>query len=629
MLNHTDARGHEPPRMAPRDILPYYFAVEPSPTDARTAFAVAEPTVNGIDVGVSIVLEDRDICTEVFRFSRLGFVKIAWSPCGRFLAFAQGSTLMVRDPGGTLRLSSLVGDIQWLGFDRQTRLWCLAGGRLEARLDQGVLAETDGVECAAADHIAAYCRRLDAGIGIYLHDGTHEREFARLPDLPDQVSVDLSLHGYYLIVVRASARVRDRMRAQIIRFDLAISQMATLLDERVSFGFNGGPGINAKILGSGEVLAAYENGACTQISSLTPGVPAKPISPAGFEVFDFILDANGRQIAIIASDTRDAAGVFDRQILFGFREPEGWRFSPPVPGVHEMPRWKHNGHLEALCGRDGRWTRRIHAPGAAELGEGSSRREGLFLAVGSTDYDFLRLAGSKSRRAGIILLPRLHQQFVAGAQPFFFHHLLFSVARGLAMDGFTVAVLNGPGALGKGRSRREPAHSYLAQLQSSIDDLARFLREDGCLSIGILAGSLAAVSALRFCGPRTPFSAGAFVTPLFEASIPVTWPVRHHLLDDPFVEPLDAAAEKVEVPVLIVHGARDEVVPSGQIAQFSKLTSRVTQVEMCVLEEEGHIFKLADSWRKAQNAIENFFSSHLAADGVCFSRSASRGRSAM
>ena len=113
--------------MIPLDILPYYFAIEPAPTDGRSAFAVARPVADEDEVGVSVMLEDQNECAEIFRFSRLGFVKIAWSPCGRFLAFAQNSTLMVRSPSGTLQLASLPEEVQWLGFDQEQRLWCLLG----------------------------------------------------------------------------------------------------------------------------------------------------------------------------------------------------------------------------------------------------------------------------------------------------------------------------------------------------------------------------------------------------------------------------------------------------------------------------------------------------------------------
>src|SRR5205085_6768284 len=131
----------------PLDIMPYFFAIEPAPTDARSAFAVARRSNDRDEVGVSVVLEDESECTEIFRFSRFGFVRIAWSACSRFLAFAQHSTLMVRDASGTLQLASLAEEVQWLGFDRNRQLWSLAGGRLEVRVANCVKTAIDFVGC--------------------------------------------------------------------------------------------------------------------------------------------------------------------------------------------------------------------------------------------------------------------------------------------------------------------------------------------------------------------------------------------------------------------------------------------------------------------------------------------------
>ena len=232
-----------------------------------------------------------------------------------------------------------------------------------------------------------------------------------------------------------------------------------------------------------------------------------------------------------------------------------------------------------------------------------SRARGDFIA--SSDYDILRLPGPRHRRAAIVLLPRLHQQFVAGAQAYFFHHLLFSIATALAADGYDVVVLHGPGAIGRGRARREPEGSYMVQLGAAARDLVHVLRDEGCQSVGVLAGSMAAIAALRLAGLDSPFSAFAFVAPLFEASIPVTAPLRHLLVDDPAVVSLDVAACELARPVLIVHGARDEVAPFSQVA----LVARHALVELCLLEDEGHIFTQPASWTRTQAAIHAFFAS--------------------
>lgn len=598
--------------MTPLDILPYYFAIEPSPTDSRSAFAIAMPVAECDEVGVSVVLENQNECTEIFRFSRLALVNLAWSACGRLLAFAQESTLMVRDPAGTLQLGSLSDDVQWLGFDKELRLWCLAGNRLEIRLKNRVKTAIDFVECVAVSEFAAYCRNDNEGLCIYLHDGENERRLARLAEPREYATVELSLCGNHLLVVLGAQVVKDRARVRIVRFDLLTSNVETLMDEQVAFGFNGGPGISAVTLSTGEVLAGYESGTCSRVWTLAPGSSSKPISPDDFEVFDFAVNANGDRIAIIASDTRSADGTSERQLLLGRKEHTDWRFLPPVRGIYGMPRWRHDGQIEILCGDNGRWTKRVWAANDNADIKGSGWCKATRVAKGGVEYDFVKLPGPSHREAGIILLPRLHQQFVSGAQSFFFHHLLFSIARGLALDGYLVVLLSGPGAIGRGRSRREPTGSYFARIRYAINDLAQTLQTEGCRTIGILAGSMAAVPALRVLGAGTQFSGCAFVAPLFEASIPVTEPLRRYLLDDPVVESLGAAAAEVEVPIFIIYGARDEVVPLRQITQLPDRMRQPSMVELSVLDDEGHIFTQMQSWKRTQDAIEHFFSSHLA-----------------
>lgn len=600
----------------PVDILPYYFAIEPAPNDGRSAFAVAKPVADEDEAGVSVMLENQNECAEIFRFSRLGFVKIAWSPCGRFLAFAQNFTVMVRSPSGTLQLGSLPEEVQWLGFDRDQRLWCLSGRRLEARLDDQVEITIDSVECAAVSSGVAYCHREKSAFSVYLHDGGSTRRLVYLPQLTEQSTVELSLHEDYLAVVLASAAIKDRVQVRIILFDLAAGKMETLMDENVAFGFNGGPAIQAIALKSGEVLAAFENTLCSQIWLLSPGASPRCISPAGFEVFEFAVNANGTVLAVIASDTRSALGVSERQLLVARRDGTEWRFLPPVRGVYQMPRWRQDGRLEILCGDSGRWIKRIHALDEITELKYLDSCQGFRVSRGNIEYDWVRLPGPQNREAAIILLPRLHQQFLVGAQVFFFHHLLFSIARSLSADGYRVVMLNGPGAIGRGRLRREPTGSYFVELRSAILDLAQTLEAEGCRSIGILAGSLAAVPALRLIGPGTRFSACSFLAPLFEASIPVTNPVKHYLLDDPAVESLSEATAKVTAPLLIVYGARDEVAPQWQIIQVCNCAPKHATIKLCVLEHEGHIFKQAQSWREAQVAIESFFLSYLPLDST-------------
>jgi dienelactone hydrolase len=602
--------------VSPRDILPYYFASEPSPVDARTALALAKPTPDESDVGVSLILEDAHQCIEIFRFSRLGLVRMAWSACGRLLACAQNATLVIYDAAGDLQLHPISKNVQWLGFDSDRRLWCLAGKRLEARCGDGVQAAIDGVECAAMGECAGYCCREDAGVCVYLHDGSAARQVACLPDIGGAATIKMSMRGPFVVVAALFPSVRDRARARIVRIDMRTSAMDALLDAQVGVGFNAGPGLAAFALAHGDVLAAYENGACTRVWALSPNAAPDPISPDGLEVFDIAVHADGRRLAILAADTRDALGGSQRHLVVLHKHASGaWQLATLQPGVHDMPRWRHDGELDVLRGDDGRWSREIHAGVAVASIAAPSSFEATFVSTRRADYDVVRLPGPRDRQAGIILLPRVHQQFVAGAQSFFFHHFLFAIARTLAERGYAVVTLNGPGAIGRGRARRELRKrdgSYLAQVRAAIDNLARTLRDEGCQSIGIMAGSLAAGPALRAVGPGTPLTAAAFVAPLFDAAIPLTMPLAHYLIEDPLVEPLDEAAARLAVPSLVVHGVLDDVVPLEQIKLFEQRAPREL-IELRLFENEGHIFKESESWRHTHHAIEAFFACHLTA----------------
>jgi dienelactone hydrolase len=595
------------------DILPYYFAMEPAPNGDCCAFAVARPVPDGADVGVSIVIEDQNECTEIFRFSRLDSVRIAWSRCGSRLAFSQNSTLLLYDEQATLRLSVLPENVQWLGFDAKRNLWCLAGRRLEIRQDNEIEAGVASVESVAISGHAVYCRREAEGLCLYLDRGGCSRKLACLSDVTVHETAQLSVRGHYLLVVLRSTPVDDRARVRMVRFDLTTRKMDPILDAHFAFGFNAGPAFDAVPLPSGEILAAYEDGGCTRVWSLTADGTRKPLSPDGFEVFDFVVHAGGDRLAIIASETRSATGACERQLLIGHRDGNAWRFSAPVSGIHDMPRWRHDGRLEILRGDDGRWVRSVHDPAEPRSAGKSGWCKCVSVSGDGMACDLVRLPEGRRRRAGIILLPRLHQQFVAGAQALFFHHLLFATARSLASDGYTVVALGGPGAIGRGRSRRESpgsAGEYVAQIRAAAYAVARSLQAEGCRSMGLLAGSMAAIAALRMIGCGTPFSACAFVSPLFEASIAVTAPVRRHF-DEPSLGSLEEVARTAKVPLLVVHGARDEVVPLPQVTQVINVAKEAGGVELCLFQEEGHIFKRPESWQRTESAISNFFALYL------------------
>lgn len=600
-------------------VLPYYAALAPCPADARSAFAVVDVDHRHPkrEVGTSIMVEDRGACAEVFRFSNLGATKIAWSPGGRVLAFAQDSTLVQRDESGALHLTRLDDAISWIGSDHAGRLWCLAAGSLGILSDGSVRPVARDVACADVSRVAVCCRHDRPTPTVHLHDGLQLRELPWRPRHGGRPVARLSSCGKLCLVVESSPPTRDVARVSLTMFDLATLDGRCLMEAEVGIGFNGGPAIDAAPLPSGEALVRFEarDAACSRIWSLRPGAAAEPISPDGYEAFDFAIDGSGIRIALVASDSRSAIGASERRLLVGRRHADGWRWNEPRPGVYDMPRWRPDGRLDVVCGQDGRWMRRTVGPDEALALGPPGWSATAAQSPDGTEYDLLRwpLAAAR-RRAGIILLPRLHQQFTAGPQSFFFHHLLAAIAAGLALDGYDVVALNGPGSIGRGRARRAPdpaAGSYFALLTLAVEDVVRRLRDEGCCSVGLLAGSLAAVPALRLVGSTTQISAAAFVAPVFEATIAVAAPWQYCLLDDPLIRPIDAAASQVCAHLLVIHGVRDEVAPLEQVMQVRDHVPTSWPIELMLLEDEGHIFKRMDSWPRTSRAIADFFARRL------------------
>jgi len=79
------------------------------------------------------------------------------------------------------------------------------------------------------------------------------------------------------------------------------------------------------------------------------------------------------------------------------------------------------------------------------------------------------------------------------------------------------------------------------------------------------------------------------------------------------VSPL-TQADKIRIPVLLIHGADDFVVPIAQSKAMKKaLDKSGKKTELITLEEEGHSYWSADNEVLAMNAIDNFLWQHLGA----------------
>jgi dipeptidyl aminopeptidase/acylaminoacyl peptidase len=83
------------------------------------------------------------------------------------------------------------------------------------------------------------------------------------------------------------------------------------------------------------------------------------------------------------------------------------------------------------------------------------------------------------------------------------------------------------------------------------------------------------------------------------------------LLED--ISPL-ASADRIAVPLLVVHGEHDTNVPVGESRQVVAAVRVLGgPVEYLELEGEGHVFRRADSRKRLARAMLRFLTSHLSA----------------
>jgi dipeptidyl aminopeptidase/acylaminoacyl peptidase len=218
------------------------------------------------------------------------------------------------------------------------------------------------------------------------------------------------------------------------------------------------------------------------------------------------------------------------------------------------------------------------------------------------------------------LLVLIHSGPTSAARPALAMGVQFWTSR-----GWVVAEVNYRGSTGYGRRYRNQLHH--AWGVADVDDcigVARWLADEGRVdphrmvirggsaggftALGALAaGDTFAAAAVRY--PVTDLAAMAAETHRFEAGY------NDWLVADPngqaraYAErsPVHHVAD-INVPVLVLQGADDVVVPAGQTAAFvDALRQRGVAVTHEVFEGEGHGFRHIDTLRRALAAEVAFF----------------------
>ncbi|HRX88327.1 MAG TPA: prolyl oligopeptidase family serine peptidase [Steroidobacteraceae bacterium] len=74
-------------------------------------------------------------------------------------------------------------------------------------------------------------------------------------------------------------------------------------------------------------------------------------------------------------------------------------------------------------------------------------------------------------------------------------------------------------------------------------------------------------------------------------------------------------ADAIKIPVLLIHGDVDQIVPLSQSELMKKaLDAAGNTTELLVLEKSGHSGWTAENDKRALRAIDRFLSKHLSPD---------------
>jgi len=200
----------------------------------------------------------------------------------------------------------------------------------------------------------------------------------------------------------------------------------------------------------------------------------------------------------------------------------------------------------------------------------------------------------------------------------------------LVSRGYSVLFVNHRGSSGYGRSYARALYGRWGELDA--DDVAsgaRHMVESGIAApgrMGIMGGSAGGYVVLQaLIRHGELFTCGIDLYGVADLRMlsETTWRFEAHYTDL-LVGPLPQAeaaygersplhhAGRISVPLLILHGADDEVVPAAQSAAISDaVAANGVEVELHVYEGEGHGWSRTDTVKDELGRIETFLQRHL------------------
>ena len=218
-------------------------------------------------------------------------------------------------------------------------------------------------------------------------------------------------------------------------------------------------------------------------------------------------------------------------------------------------------------------------------------------------------AGVRAR--GILYVPPVFGPRTTWAQTTCFHHVLSEIANSLRDDGYAYRAARIP--LG---ARISDASSLAIVVSGAVRASLDVLRAAGCERIAIVAGSIGAYAILRDLTLVEGVAAVMLLSPVHFISPAISARLRFEAYDDDAEGILEERRKTTDVPILIVHGVRDEVTPSYHSFVFSAAAARSKRNEYHPVPDEGHVFARFESWRLVVERFRAFAAVHCGVDAT-------------
>lgn len=590
-------------------IQPFALNLSPSPTGDRVAAAIAYA---GGRPGIGIVVRSAETGAEqeIAALDTLHPVALAWDDRGRTLAMAADSFHAVWS-GSTRVASATMPPSQWLEFDAEGMLWGLGGERLwSAAAGIGLAAVTrdEGVLAACARPWRATVRRRRSGLEVHCDVGDRSFDIDWPLSVGGRPRIQASPDGRALFVAADNPSGAGRVRLELARINLDTRETKRFFEREVGIGVGWSQPAWSAWTDRSVLLAAELDDRTTLFDVRVDTGAVECIGPPGFEIAGMSAAPEAGRVALVGSsidapDCRESALVVCTETRHGL-----WRMSSPRGGVNAMPSWDRDARKLFFVHSHGypHWRVAVEDVEAFDATAYSRPEPG----GDATAMHDLELPGPRSRNAALVYIAGPHRRIVDGGQVTFFHHAILSLMKEFADEGCIAVCLNPPGAAGWGRAGREPDGAWSSTAQETLTAKVRQLEHRGVRRIAIVAGSLGTVPALNLL--RTERLAGAvMISPVYGGRAQPLEGWQHLFHETDRAARTNDIAAALRTPVLVVHGLRDEMVPSAESSGFITHVPKDVACEYLTLIDEGHVFSNPESWQRTLSVSRRFLRDRL------------------